>query len=122
MRRLRLAGGGASRDGAPGRAAAMTAAMGRGGRRMLNTLANLVRLTAGLVALVIVIGIAFVLLKANRDNSIVNAVNDAASWLTQPFHNMFNPKNHRTEIVVNWGLAALVYVIAGNLIARLLRR
>jgi hypothetical protein len=100
----------------------MTAAMGRGGRRALNTLANLVTLAAGLVALVIVIGIAFVVLKANKDNSIVNAVHDAANWLTQPFHNMFNPKKHETEIVVNWGLAALVYVIAGNLIARLLRR
>jgi len=100
----------------------MTAAMGRGGRRALNTLAGLVTLTAGLVALVIVIGIAFVVLEANKDNAIVNAINDAASWLTQPFHNMFNPEKHKTEIVVNWGLAALVYVIAGNVVARLLRR
>jgi hypothetical protein len=96
--------------------------MGRGGRLVLNRTANLVSLAAGLVALLIVIGIAFVVLDANKDNSIVSAFNDAASWLTQPFHKMFEPRKHETEIVVNWGLAALVYVIGGNLVARLLRR
>src|SRR3954469_13183347 len=102
MRRLRLAG--RAQGSEPGRAANVTRAMGRGGRRVLNTLANLVTLAAGLVALLIVIGIAFVVLKANRDNAIVSAVNDAGGSLTEPFHNMFNPRKHTTEIVVNWGL------------------
>jgi hypothetical protein len=85
-------------------------------------IARLINLAATLVAGVIVVGILLVVLDANRDNSIVNAVLDAARFLAGPFKDIFNLDNHKTEVAVNYGLAAAVYLIAGRLLARLIAR
>jgi len=71
---------------------------------------------------IIVLGIVLVLLEANPRNTIVEAVLDAARFLAGPFDDIFDPSGRKTRIAVNWGLAAVVYAIAGGLIARLLRR
>jgi hypothetical protein len=91
-------------------------------RRGLSGLARLVMLVTGLVALTIVLGIVLILLEANEDNTIVDAILDAAKFLVDPFKNVFDLKRRKTEIAVNWGIAAVVYLMAGSIIARLLRR
>lgn len=85
-------------------------------------LARLVRLVASVVALVIVVGIVLVLLNANMGNVIVRDIHDAASFLVGPFKNVFSPKSHKVDVAVNWGLAAVVYLLVGHLIASLLVR
>ena len=85
-------------------------------------LARLVMLVASLVAGLIVLGIVLVVLKANRDNGIVNALLDAAKFLVGPFDNIFSLDSHKATVAVNWGIAAAVYFAAGSLIAKLLRR
>ena len=87
-----------------------------------NVLARLISLIAAAVALVIVIGIVLVVLKANTSNSIVSSVHDAAKFLVGPFDGIFRPHDHRLAVAVNWGLAAVVYLVVARLIARLLRR
>jgi hypothetical protein len=79
-------------------------------------------LAAALVAGVIAIGIALVVLGANHSNELVKHVLDAARFLVGPFKNVFSLDNHKANTAVNWGLAAVVYLFAGSLIARLLRR
>jgi hypothetical protein len=56
------------------------------------------------------------------DNAIVEALLDAGAWLAEPFDNIFSMDSRKERIAVNYGLAALIYAIAGALIARLLRR
>ena len=85
-------------------------------------LARLVRVVTALVVLVIVLGILFRVLDANTSNAIVGAVNDVASWLVTPFKGIFSLDEPKTQVVVNWGLAALIYGIVGALIASLLAR
>jgi hypothetical protein len=75
-----------------------------------------------IVALLLIVGILFVVFKANPSNGIVSWVHDAAKWLAGPFDGMFTPKDHKLEIALNWGIALVVYVIVGRFIARLLRR
>jgi hypothetical protein len=70
----------------------------------------------------IVVGIVLILLEANQDNAIVDWLVGAAEFLAQPFENMFQPDGRKTEIAVNWGLAAVVYAIVGGVIVRLFRR
>jgi CDP-diglyceride synthetase len=90
---------------------------------LVRALATLVDLITGAVAVVIVLGIAFVVLKANRHNDIVSTVRDVARWLVGPFDGMFTPKHHhRLAVAINWGIATAVYVIAGRFVASLLRR
>jgi hypothetical protein len=86
------------------------------------TLARVVRFAAGIAIVLILGGIAIHLLGANTSNGIVSAVNDAAKWLVQPFHNVFNLSNAKAQVAVNWGLAALVYAVVAAVIISLLVR
>ncbi len=108
----RTAGGGA----VAGAAAAGTTAAGT----LLVTLGRLVRLIAGLIFLLIVLGIILYDLKANGNNSIVKAIHDAANFFASPFNGIFSPKGLRTRLSINWGIAAVVYLIAGSIIAAII--
>lgn len=85
-------------------------------------LARAVRIIAGLLAAVIVLGILFVLLEGNRRNGIVSTVLSAAQTLVGPFDQLFTPRDPKGKVAVNWGIAAAVYVLVGALIAAALRR
>jgi len=87
------------------------------GRR---TLARAVGAVAAVVALILLVGIALVLLKANESNALVGAIHDAAAWLAGPFDRMFDLDRQRTEIAVNWGVAAAVWFALGRLLARVI--
>ena len=89
---------------------------------LLIALARLVRLAAWIVALIIVAGIVLSLLSANMSNTIVRDIHDAGSFLVGPFKNVFSLKNPKANIAANWGLAAVVYLIVGSVIASLLVR
>ena len=85
-------------------------------------LARVVHLVVSVVVLIIVAGIVLVLLKANPTNSLVSQVHDWARWLVGPFDGIVSFDNARVAIAVNWGIAAVVYLIVGGLIARLIGR
>jgi hypothetical protein len=85
-------------------------------------LARAVRLATAVVVAVILAGILIHVFEANTSNAIVSFFDDAARWLTQPFHGFFSPDGQNARIALNWGLAAVVYAIAGTLLARLLAR
>jgi len=85
-------------------------------------LARVVQLVVSVVVLIIVAGILMVVLKANPSNSIVSQVHDWARSLAGPFDGIFSFRNARVAIAVNWGIAAVVYLFVGGLIARLIGR
>jgi hypothetical protein len=84
--------------------------------------ARIIRFAAGAVAAVIVLGIVLYVFGANQANWFVEAVMDAGRWLVQPFDNLFTIDNRKTELAVNWGIAAAVYYFVGVLVALLLAR
>jgi len=89
----------------------------------MTTIARLVRLVAGIVALIIVVAIVLAVVKANPSNAIVGDIHDAGRWLAGPFKGMFTIHGHaRGTLALNWGIAALVYLVVGSLIARLIIR
>src|SRR5262245_19357546 len=94
----------------------MTARAGRTARAGLWGLARVVGMITTAVVALILVGILLVLLNANADNAIVDAILDAGRWLTGPFDGFFTPDSHKAEIAANWGLAAGVYALAGALI------
>ena len=85
-------------------------------------LARIVRALAGLIALIIVVAIVLFVLGANQSNAVVSAIHDAGAWLVGPFKNLFSIHKPKLAMAVNWGLAALVYLIVGHFIASLLVR
>jgi hypothetical protein len=86
------------------------------------TTARVVYAITGLVVGIIVLGILLVLADANPANMLVNLILDVANWLTTPFHGLFPRRDPDQSVLVNWGLAALVYLIIGSAIARFARR
>lgn len=119
MFRARTAGSAPAVDSG-GRSYRQRGAFSRGSGVVMGTLARVVRLIVGIIVVIIVAGIVLVLLKANPTNMIVSDVHDAARWLAGPFDGIFSFHNARVALAVNWGLAAVVYLIVGGLTARLL--
>jgi hypothetical protein len=74
------------------------------------------------VVLLIVVAIVLRLASANGHNALVRDIHDAARTLVGPFQNVFLIKNPKDSITVNWGLAAVVYLLAGWSVAALVDR
>jgi hypothetical protein len=90
-------------------------------RTLPATLARLVVVASSLAALILVAYILLVIFKANPGNDIVRYVGDVARPLAWTFKGLFTPRTLRVRVTVNFGLAAVVYLVVGRVIARLLR-
>ena len=86
------------------------------------SIARVVMTIVNVIVGIIVVGILLVVFDANQANDLVRAVTDAAQWLVGPFRNVFSIDDSHWRIVVNWGLAAIVYSALGHVIARLIVR
>jgi hypothetical protein len=119
MSRARTAGSAPAVDSG-GRSYRRRGAFSRGSGAVMGALARVVRLIVGIIVVIIVAGIVLVLLKASPTNTVVIDVHDAARWFAGPFDGLFGFRNARVALAVNWGIAAVVYLFLGGLIARLL--
>jgi hypothetical protein len=88
----------------------------------MTRLAGLFALLGMAIAFVIAIGIALVCLDARESNDIVRVWLDVSRWLVDPFRGIFDLERGKEHLqtAINWGIAALVYWLAGMLIARVL--
>ncbi len=86
--------------------------------------AGLLALLGLAVAFVIGVGIALVVLDARETNDVVRTWLDVARWLTEPFRGLFDLERGKEhlQIAINWGIAALVYLVVATVLSRLLRR
>lgn len=80
-------------------------------------LARLVRLVVAVVVLILLAGVLLVVLEGHAQ-----PVTDAARRLAQPFRHVFSPEDRKLRVALNWGLAAIVYSVAGALVTGLLER
>jgi hypothetical protein len=107
----------------PARPRAAGAAVAGTSLAALALVARLVMTVAALIALLI--GLAIVLhdVDANAHNAIVKGIHDGANFFAGAFTNLITFNRHpKLEITVNWGIAALVYLIVGSIIARVIAR
>jgi hypothetical protein len=79
--------------------------------------ARVAALVTSIGVLVIVAGILLAVLRANPTDSIVLEVHRWARWLAGPFDGMFSFRSAEGAIALNWGIAAVVYLNVGVLIA-----
>jgi len=87
--------------------------------RLLTTIVSV--LTA-VIAVVLLAHVVFVFFAANPGNGIVRTVSGYAGTLAWQFKDLFTPKDVKVRVLVNYGLAAVVYLVLGQLLVRLLRR
>jgi hypothetical protein len=88
--------------------------------RDMSALANVVRTVTLAAVWLIVVALVLVLLDADPAKAVVSGIGEAGSWLTVPFHGVFDMGAERADLAADWGLAALVYGIAGGTVSRLL--
>jgi hypothetical protein len=96
-------------------------AVGRG-LAVLYLIGRLIAVAVAILAAIIALGILLYVLGANPHSGIVAFINDLARALVGPFDGMFQLKDPRVELAVNWGIAMVVYLIVGWLLSRLFTR
>jgi hypothetical protein len=90
--------------------------------RVFTLLATIVRVVASVIAALILIHAAFVLFEANPTNLLVEftaGVRDTFGWFTR---DLFTQPNPKMAEVINDTLAAIIYVVAGSLLSKLIIR
>jgi len=108
--------------GGPGKGKAAMSAVGSGVARVRNLVASIVWLAAVICAAVLALGALFTALdQANESNEIVSWVLDRGRDLVGPFSDVFRLETAKNTLLVNWGIAALAYLIAGKVIERVIR-
>lgn len=76
----------------------------------------------GLIAFILALHIAFVLLEANTGNPLVNFVKQVADFLAYLFKDIFTLEDGKLQALLNYGIAALVFLAIGGLIGGALDR
>ncbi|MEU4608713.1 hypothetical protein AB0F43_37480 [Kribbella sp. NPDC023972] len=96
--------------------------VGSGVRRLRNLIASLIWLAAVIAAAVLALGALFTALdQTNQSNEIVRWVLERGHDLVGPFKDLFRLETAKNTLLVNWGIAALVYLIAGKILERFVR-
>jgi hypothetical protein len=83
-------------------------------------LARIVRIVAAVVCAIIALAALFIVLDANASNWIVSHVRDWGKTLAGPFDGIFSLDSAKWTVVLNYGIAIVVYSIVAAVIARLL--
>lgn len=81
-----------------------------------------IRVIADVVAGIIALWVVLYLLDANPSNDLVSALHDAARWLAAWSYDLFSFSKDWLQVVVNYGIAAVVYLVLGHALATRLRR
>ena len=113
--------GGASGSGS-GKGKQALSSVGSGVRKLRNLIASLIWLIAVLAAGVLALGALFTALdQTNQSNEIVRWILERGHDLVGPFKDLFRLETAKNTLLVNWGIAALVYLIAGKIVERIIR-
>jgi hypothetical protein len=111
-----------AKEPATAKGKAAMSAVGSGVTRFRNLLASLIWLVAVIAAAVLALGALFTALdQANQSNEIVRFVLERGHELVGPFKDLFRLETAKNTLLVNWGIAALVYLIAGKILERFIR-
>ncbi|MET9388912.1 hypothetical protein ABZY20_00630 [Streptomyces sp. NPDC006624] len=83
---------------------------------------RVVAVVADIMAFILGLWILMYLLDANRGNSFVQFIHDAARWLAGWSHDLFTFDEAWARVVCGYGLAAVVYLFIGHAIANRVQR
>lgn len=87
-----------------------------------STVASIVWVVVGLVVTIFALHVLFVVLDANQGNGFVSTVYTLAKTFVLGMGDVFTPEDAVLGVVMNYGLAALVYLVIGHLVIKALRR
>ncbi|GAB3000183.1 hypothetical protein LWP59_36805 [Amycolatopsis acidiphila] len=84
--------------------------------------AGVVRWVGLVFAVILVLHVIFTVGSANPANGIVSWVRGWADSLSIGFKDLFEPNDAKLRVLVNYGIAALFWLIVSAIVAKLIRR
>jgi len=95
---------------------------GRVRDQAVGLLAGVVRWVGLIFALILVLHVIFVIGGANPDNGIVSFVRDWSDGLALGFTDLFEPEDEKLRVLVNFGIAAIFWLVVSSIVTRIIRR
>jgi len=87
-----------------------------------SVVASIVRWVGLVFAAFLVIHVIFTVGSANPDNGIVSFVRSWADSLAIGFGDMFTPSDGKLRVLVNYGIAAIFWMVVSGILAKVIRR
>lgn len=84
--------------------------------------AGLVRTVGLVIALILVVHVVLTVGRANPDNGITVFFASVAEPVALAFRDLFVPSNAELRVLVNYGLAAVFWLVVSGVVSRLVRR
>lgn len=90
--------------------------------QVFSVLASIARWVGLVFAALLVLHVIFVVGDANQDNGIVSFARGWADSLALGFQDMFTPTDLKLRVLVNYGIAAIFWLVVSAIAAKILRR
>ena len=90
--------------------------------KVVGIVANVVRWIGLICALILVVHILLTVGSANPANGITNFFGDWAEPVALGFKDLFTPSDPKLLVLVNYGIAALFWLIVSSVLAKIIRR
>ena len=97
-------------------------AVGTTARRGAGLLASVLRIIGLLIVAVLVVFIVLTLLDANFANTFAAAIRDLAGEFDLGLSNLFLPADPKIRVLLNYGVAAILWYVITAVVVRLVRR
>jgi hypothetical protein len=97
-------------------------AVGSAAQRGIEALGNVLRIVGMLIVTVLVVHIVLTLLGANPENWLTQLIRDAADTFNLGLSNLFPTQDPRLGVVLNYGIAALIWFAITTVVVHLVRR
>lgn len=88
--------------------------------KSLTIAASVIKILCTIFAAILVIHIVLTVASANPQNGITTFFADAANSLTLGIGDLFLPAGESLRVILNYGLAAIVWLVIGAVVARVL--
>lgn len=90
--------------------------------RVVGVLAGILSWIGLALAVVLVLHVVLTVGGANPDNSIARTIRDLAQPLALGFRDLFTPEDAKLRVLVNFGTAALFWLVVRAIVLKLVRR
>ena len=88
----------------------------------LGVVGSIIRSICAICAFILVVFVLFAVGSANPTNWLVNFISGAAQHLTLGLMGLFQTGNPDYQVIVDYGVPAVVWLVIGSVAGRILRR
>jgi hypothetical protein len=93
-----------------------------GTRRAIGTVASILRIVGLVIVAILVIYILLSIFGANQANSFATFIRDGANTFSLGLADLFTPADPRLRVGLNYGIAALIWLVITGVVVGIVRR